>query len=82
MSLFLFGVGSFNRRAGCWAVLTLDVAFAQSVDEATQLNQQAIQLYQQGRYADAEPLFKRALAIRKGARSRPSRLATTLNNLA
>ena len=49
---------------------SLDIAFAQSVDEGARLNQQAVQLHQQGRYAEAEPLFKRALAIRrKNARS-------------
>jgi hypothetical protein len=42
----------------------LAVAFAQSVEEAARLNQQAIKLYQQGNYADAEPLLKSSLEIR------------------
>ena len=36
---------------------SLDTAFAQSVEEAAQLNEQAIQLYQQGRYADTSFSF-------------------------
>ena len=59
----------FSALAICIGVMavepfsSLDIAFAQSVEEAARLNQQAIQLCQQGRYADAEPLFKRSLAI-------------------
>jgi CHAT domain-containing protein/Flp pilus assembly protein TadD len=55
----------------------------QGVDEADRLNQQAVQFYRQGRYADAEPLFKRALAIREKALGpdHPD-IATSLNNLA
>jgi CHAT domain-containing protein/tetratricopeptide (TPR) repeat protein len=53
------------------------------VDEAAKLNTQAIKLYSQGRYADAEPLFKRSLAIREKALgpNHPD-VATSLNNLA
>ncbi len=36
-----------------------DDAFAQSVEEATRLNQKAVQLIEQGRYADAEPQSSR-----------------------
>ena len=59
------------------------LAFAQSVEEAAQLNQQAIQLYQQGRYADAEPMFKRSLVIQEKAlgHNHPN-VASLLNNLA
>src|SRR5262245_31093635 len=39
-------------------------SMAQDLEEAL-LDQQANQLYQQGQYADAEPLVKRALAIRE-----------------
>jgi tetratricopeptide (TPR) repeat protein len=46
---------------------SLKGAFAQSVEEAAQLNQKALQLYEQGRYADAEPLYKRSLAISEKA---------------
>ncbi|MDB9503380.1 CHAT domain-containing protein [Spirulina major CS-329] len=56
-----------------------DVALAR----ANQLNQQGIQLYRAGRYAEAEPLYQRALAIREqelGA-NHPS-TALSLNNLA
>ena len=57
--------------------------FAQSIEEAARLNEQAIQLYQQGRYADAEPLLKRSLAIYEKALGpdHPD-VATSLNNLA
>src|SRR3974390_617504 len=59
------------------------LAFAQSVEEAAQLNQQAIQLYQQGRYADAEPLYKRSLAIlEKALGLNDPNVASLLNNLA
>src|SRR5260370_773531 len=51
--------------------------------EGRQLNQRALALYQQDRYADAEPLFKRALAIREKALGTNHPLvATSLNNLA
>ena len=43
-------------------------------DVAASLNNLAVLYQHQGRYADAEPLYKRSLAIaRKGTRSRPSR---------
>jgi tetratricopeptide (TPR) repeat protein len=40
-----------------------DWRLKQDLDEAAQLEQRAIKLFQQGRYAEAEPLFKRALKI-------------------
>jgi Tetratricopeptide repeat len=43
-------------------------AFAQTVEDAAQLDQQARQLRKQGRYAEAEPLFKRSLAMLEKAR--------------
>jgi CHAT domain-containing protein/Tfp pilus assembly protein PilF len=51
--------------------------------EAKALNEQAIQLYNAGRYAEAEPLLKRALEIReqKLGKDHPD-VATSLNNLA
>jgi len=55
----------------------------QALAEADRLNQQVIQLYQQGRYADAIPLAQRALEIRErilGA-NHPN-VSTSLNNLA
>src|SRR5476651_1821167 len=64
-------------------VILPTVSVAQGVDEAKRLNQQAIQFYQQRRYADAEPLFKRSLAISEKALGpdHPD-VATALNNLA
>jgi tetratricopeptide (TPR) repeat protein len=59
------------------------VSVAQGVDEANRLNEQALQFYQQGRYADAEPLYKRSLAIYEKALGpdHPG-VATSLDNLA
>jgi CHAT domain-containing protein/Tfp pilus assembly protein PilF len=64
-------------------VMLPTVSVAQGVDEANRLNQQAIQFYQQGRYADAEPLFKQSLAIREKALGpdHPD-VALSLHNLA
>ena len=58
-------------------------ALAQGTEEAARLNQQAIELQKQGRYGDAEALFKRSLTINEKAlgRSHPD-LAVWLNILA
>ena len=68
------------------AVLLQSVAAKASADplaEATALNEQAAALYRQGHYAEAEPMLRRALAIREKALAPndPS-LALSLNNLA
>jgi CHAT domain-containing protein/lipopolysaccharide biosynthesis regulator YciM len=53
------------------------------LEEAKRLNQQAVQLYNQGQYAAAIPLAERALAIRQQALELEHRdVATSLNNLA
>ena len=63
--------------------LNSDSAFGQSLEEAARLNQEAIQLYNQGRYADAEPLLKRSLAIQEQALGpNHPEVASLLNNLA
>src|SRR5262245_23311411 len=53
------------------------------IDQATSLNRQARQYLDQGKYDEAEPLLKRALAIRERALgpAHPD-TATSLNNLA
>jgi tetratricopeptide (TPR) repeat protein len=59
-------------------------AFAQrGLDEAISLNNQASELLHAGRYSEAEPLFKRSLAIRERVLgpNHPD-VATALNNLA
>jgi Flp pilus assembly protein TadD len=58
-------------------------AFAQGLDEATALNQQVTQLYNQGRYSQATPLAQRALGLREKALGpdHPD-VAQSLNNLA
>ncbi len=55
----------------------------EALNEASQLNQQVMQLYQQGKYAQAIPLAQRALAIREKALGpeHPD-VATSLNGLA
>jgi CHAT domain-containing protein/tetratricopeptide (TPR) repeat protein len=66
------------------AVVTVPAAsFAQGVDEASKLDDQADALYEKGRYAEAEPLYKRSLAIREKALGpdHPD-VAASLNNLA
>jgi len=57
--------------------------FAQGLAEAAALNQQVVQLYNQGRYSEAMPLAQRALAILEKALgpNHPS-VAVSLNNLA
>ncbi|HAX74953.1 MAG TPA: kinesin, partial [Cyanobacteria bacterium UBA11372] len=52
------------------------------VEEAERLNQQVVELYQQGKYAEAIPLAQRALAIReKALGSEHPDVAASLNNL-
>jgi tetratricopeptide (TPR) repeat protein len=54
-----------------------------ALQQAEQLNQQVMQLYQQGKHAEATPLAEQALAIRKRILGdRHLDVATSLNNLA
>ena len=55
----------------------------QNLEEAAELNQEGITAYRAGRYADAEPLYRRALAIFESALGpdHPD-TASSLNNLA
>ena len=59
------------------------LSMGQSLDEAKRLNQQIVQLYNQGRYQEAIPIAKRALAIYEKAlgKEHPS-VATSLGKLA
>jgi CHAT domain-containing protein/Tfp pilus assembly protein PilF len=53
------------------------------LEEAKRLNEEAIKLYQQGKYNEAEPLYKRSLSIReKALGSNHPDVAASLNNLA
>src|SRR5689334_626121 len=68
------------------ALVCASNAVAQKKDElarATALNQQVLQLYRQGRYADAIPLARQVLAIREKefGTDHPS-VANILSNLA
>ena len=67
----------------CFVLCAAHPASAQGLDEATALNQQAIQLYNQGRFSEAIPLAQRVLAIREKALN-PDHLdvAVSLHNLA
>src|SRR5262245_57821129 len=78
-------------------VILPTVSAAQSLRDAIKFHEDADELRQQGRYADAEPLYKRALAVYEQAafeyeqeanKYKPEAklvqhvLAVTLNNLA
>ena len=59
------------------------LSIVSSPDESLSLNNQALLLYSQGKYAEAEPLYRRSLAIRKQRLGTEHPLvATSLNNLA
>ncbi len=76
---------------GCWIGMPVpiveqamsQVSPQEELAEAERLNQQVIQLYQQGKYAEAIPLAEQALAIRKKVLgdNHPD-VAASLNNLA
>jgi len=51
-------------------VVMPNAALSQSLEEAVRLSQQAEQLEQQGRHTEAEPLYKRTLAIMEKGLSR------------
>jgi hypothetical protein len=71
-SVVLLAVGLASQRVA-----------AQDLDEATRLNEQAKELYQQGHYAEAEPLLKRSLEIReKSLGPDDPNVAKALNSLA
>ena len=58
-------------------------ALAQSAAEARRLNEEALALYEAGKFSQAEPLFRRSLAIReKVLGPEHQNVATSLNNLA
>ncbi|MFB2882394.1 tetratricopeptide repeat protein [Floridanema aerugineum] len=62
---------------------TVSTKQSAEVEEAKRLGQQVIQLYQQGKYAEAIPLAQRSLAIReKALGSEHPDVALSLNNLA
>ncbi|NER99030.1 MAG: CHAT domain-containing protein, partial [Symploca sp. SIO1B1] len=59
------------------------VAQGEELAEAKRLNQQAFQLYQDGKYSEAIPLAEKALAIRQRILGQEHRdVATSLHNLA
>ena len=67
----------------CFFLSVPHAALAQGLDEATALNQQVIQLYNQARFSEALPLAQRALTIREKTLGpdHPD-VARSLNNLA
>lgn len=69
----------------CCLLVVNSIAVAQqgSIEEANALNQQVLDLYQQGRYEEAIPRAERALAIReKVLGPKHDDTASSLNNLA
>jgi tetratricopeptide (TPR) repeat protein len=69
--------------AGCQKSNRLGDQHATSESNPTALNQQVIQLYNQGRYSEAIPLAQRTLAIvEKALGPDHPNVATALNNLA
>src|SRR5438552_1240834 len=77
--IVLFVCGLLFRLSGAATAKGQEAQLA----EAQRLNQQALQLYDAGRYAEAIPPAERALAIQENTLG-PEHplLATTLNNLA
>ena len=80
------GGGTFvliQRRAGSPPAALGQSSSIWDTADAAALNQQATQLYNQGRYSEAIPLAQRALAIREKALGPDhSDVAASLNNLA
>jgi tetratricopeptide (TPR) repeat protein len=73
-------IGTYRLQ---WQGSTATPEQGDTLQRARELNQEAIALYQAGRYQDAEPLLQQSLAIRRqqlGA-DHPD-VATSLNNLA
>ncbi|MEL6763033.1 MAG: tetratricopeptide repeat protein, partial [Cyanobacteria bacterium J06607_6] len=65
------------------AKLVAQVASEAALQRANELSQQALILYQQGRYDEAEPLYQQSLEIRlEQLGDRHPDVATSLNNLA
>src|SRR5207247_1091415 len=85
----LYGVDHWRTIDARWELTDLDQwtkldgAQRQALDQAKQLNQQAIKLYGAGKYAEAVVPCQQALEIRKKVlgQAHPS-YATSLNNLA
>src|SRR5262245_60454915 len=67
----------------CWIALAGAAQAQRNEDDATALTAEARRLHQAGRYAEAEPLYKRSLAIREKALGpdHPD-VGTSLNDLA
>ena len=80
VGIISFNPGEIGEYTLSWRSAT---ATDLALQRASQLNRQAIELYQQGRYSDAEPLFEESLTIRQEQLGeRHPDVATTLNNLA
>ena len=86
-ALGLMGQGVWMPKLAVAQVNTPAATDAASPDnpelaEAEQLNTQALQLYNQGKYSEAIPLAEQALAIRQRILDDHPHTATSLNNLA
>ena len=76
-------VASDSAAADVGIVQKEQVLGLENLEEASNFNERALVLFRQGRYAEAEPLYKRALAIReKQLGPDHPNVAASLNNLA
>jgi tetratricopeptide (TPR) repeat protein len=76
-------IGNIAALLICFFLSVPHVALAQGPDEASALNQQVIQLYNQGRFSEALPLAQRALTIREKALGpNHPEVAVSVNSLA
>ncbi|MFH7245099.1 MAG: tetratricopeptide repeat protein [Spirulina sp.] len=84
VAAFSFASGEMGRyQLTVQPGTTADVDRAELLAEATLLNTQGIELYQEGRYGEAEPLYQESLVIRREQLgNRHPDVATGLNNLA
>ena len=79
-----YAAGATGQYALTWrSVTTAEVTQYEALQDANRLNQQALELYRAGRYAEAEALIRESLAIlREQLGADHPDVATSLNNLA
>ncbi|WP_204140408.1 tetratricopeptide repeat protein [Halomicronema sp. CCY15110] len=79
-----YTAGATGQYTLTWTPATAaDAAQVIALRRATELNQQASELYQSGRYGEAEPLYQQSLTIRREQLGeRHADVASSLNSLA
>ncbi len=81
--LMVFGVNAANAEDADAKLLEMQKNFALKADDAFLLNQAGMALYKAGKYAEAESLLQRSLAIREKTLGKDDRdVARSLSNLA